>query len=442
VHSRLISSRLLRWSTSAVAAGVLVAVLPGPASAADPGALSVHVASGEQGEAPGQPDAFNDASLDGSTWTDAVVVAPQAGYATITGTQWISSDAGAGATRTGVTWFRRLFSLPPGVTTSNGQVCVHADNLAVVSFNGTTVVTQTDNTSAENFSGSPSCGDLDGLARSGLNTLLFSVDNSGGPMGLDFEADIDYLQAPGTLPELRLPEDIVVDATSPAGTSVGYGSVIAIDATGGSLIADCTPPPGLFAVGTTTVTCTATGVNGPTTGTFTITVLPFETANQPPVLSLPPNLTAHTTSLSGKRITYTATASDDSGIPPAVVCLPPSGSMFRVGVTTVTCTATDDRSLTGTGTFTVTVIGPLERACALLEQSLGSTLKSRLLATLRAAADNLHQARRYADESTIRSLAVKVKNSAGTHLRPALRGSVVRTVTRVLDRVCCLAPAQ
>jgi hypothetical protein len=53
-------------------------------------------------------------------------------------------------------------------------------------------------------------------------------------------------------------------------------------------------------------------------------------------------------------VTFEATCSDNCG-DCTVACVPPSGSFFPVGDTTVTCTATDTAGNTGTCTFTVTV---------------------------------------------------------------------------------------
>jgi lysophospholipase L1-like esterase len=48
-----------------------------------------------------------------------------------------------------------------------------------------------------------------------------------------------------------------------------------------------------------------------------------------------------------------------AGLPPTTIsCAPASGSVLPVGVTTVTCTATDHVNRTGSCTFSVTVIGP------------------------------------------------------------------------------------
>jgi hypothetical protein len=110
----------------------------------------------------------------------------------------------------------------------------------------------------------------------------------------------------------------------------------------------------VFPIGTTTVTgigCDAAG--NLATNSFTVTVEDTES----PVLRLPANLSVVAgPGQSNAVITYVAAASDNSGSAP-VVCVPPSGTAFPVGVTTVTCTATDDSGNTASGSFTVTVIG-------------------------------------------------------------------------------------
>ncbi|MEU0881739.1 VWA domain-containing protein [Lentzea sp. NPDC005914] len=57
-------------------------------------------------------------------------------------------------------------------------------------------------------------------------------------------------------------------------------------------------------------------------------------------------------------VTYRATATDSQGRPLTPACVPPSGTKFPIGVTRVTCTATDARGNTGTDTAIVTVTAP------------------------------------------------------------------------------------
>ncbi|MBM9506707.1 HYR domain-containing protein [Actinacidiphila acididurans] len=59
---------------------------------------------------------------------------------------------------------------------------------------------------------------------------------------------------------------------------------------------------------------------------------------------------------SGTRITYTATAQDAVDGPLPVTCAPPSGTLFPLGTTKVTCTATDAAGNTGSATAAFTVL--------------------------------------------------------------------------------------
>jgi len=80
------------------------------------------------------------------------------------------------------------------------------------------------------------------------------------------------------------------------------------------------------------------------------------TANAPPVITCPLNqvVKAATPGSTTVVVNYPPpVATDDCGTP-NVVCLPPSGSAFPLGTTTVTCTATDSTGNTATCSFTVT----------------------------------------------------------------------------------------
>jgi len=76
-----------------------------------------------------------------------------------------------------------------------------------------------------------------------------------------------------------------------------------------------------------------------------------------PELHLPGDMTVNATSSAGALVGYTASASDDVDANPMLACSPASGSVFAIGTTTVTCTATDSQGNSTTGTFLVTVKG-------------------------------------------------------------------------------------
>ncbi|MEO7398434.1 MAG: HYR domain-containing protein, partial [Ilumatobacteraceae bacterium] len=155
-----------------------------------------------------------------------------------------------------------------------------------------------------------------------------------------------------TAPVLVLPMVAAAEATGPAGAGVAYVAT-AIDAVDGPLTAACTPPTGsTFAIGTTTVGCSATDSAGNgASGSFDITVVD----TTPPVVTVPASLTVDADGPTGSQLDFTASASDlVSGTLPTT-CIPASGSPFPLGATTVTCSATDDAGLDGSASFVATV---------------------------------------------------------------------------------------
>jgi hypothetical protein len=109
-----------------------------------------------------------------------------------------------------------------------------------------------------------------------------------------------------------------------------------------------------FPIGKTVVTCSATDRHGNASLPASFTVEVDDTT--PPVLTLPGTITVAATSRAGASVSYTVTATDAFEPNPAISCTPPSGSVFPIGNTTVTCTATDTSGNTATGTFQVFVL--------------------------------------------------------------------------------------
>jgi hypothetical protein len=147
-------------------------------------------------------------------------------------------------------------------------------------------------------------------------------------------------------PTLIVPANITAEATGPNGRAVSF------TVTSNAPVV-CTPPSGsTFALGTTTVNCSATNTGGTTTRSFTITIV--DTTK--PDLALPGSLTVEATGPNGAVVLYSATATDlvDGNVP--VSCAPPPGSTFVLGVTFVNCSATDAHGNTATGLFDVHVV--------------------------------------------------------------------------------------
>ncbi|HET7486885.1 MAG TPA: HYR domain-containing protein [Acidimicrobiales bacterium] len=157
-----------------------------------------------------------------------------------------------------------------------------------------------------------------------------------------------------TAPVVSTPADQVAEATGPAGAAVAYPGATALDTVDGPLPATCQPPSGsVFALGATVVSChAADGAGNTGAGSFAVTVRDTTA----PVVTAPGPVTAEATGPNGAAVTYgEATGADLVDGAVAASCSTASGSVFPLGVTTVTCTATDAHGNTGSATFSVTV---------------------------------------------------------------------------------------
>jgi hypothetical protein len=148
------------------------------------------------------------------------------------------------------------------------------------------------------------------------------------------------------------------------------------------------PAGNVFPVGTTTLTYSATDAHG-NTGSATQVVTVID--NTQPVISCPANISIEPTCPTGAIATYTTpTATDNCGVQSVVrTAGPASGSVFPIGTTTVTHTATDIYGNQSSCSFTVTVLTPQAVVQNLINQvnasSLTGTQKNGLLAKLNAA---------------------------------------------------------
>ncbi|HEV8360475.1 MAG TPA: HYR domain-containing protein [Candidatus Thermoplasmatota archaeon] len=182
----------------------------------------------------------------------------------------------------------------------------------------------------------------------GLTTVACSSTDAAGNAA---SGSFDIVVVDTTAPTVVV-EDITAEASSAAGALVAF-SPTASDAVDGPLTPTCDASPGTFPLGDTTVHCTATDQDGNVGfGNFTISVVD----TTPPVLGVPADLPLEATGPGGAIGTFDALASDAVDPDPVVTCTPASGSLFALGSTEVSCTATDDdANVAGPLTFTVTV---------------------------------------------------------------------------------------
>jgi hypothetical protein len=193
----------------------------------------------------------------------------------------------------------------------------------------------------------------------GTTTVTCNATDSAGTASDTFTVTVTDT----TGPSLMLPGGIDTQATSASGANVQF-SATAHDAVDGARGVSCSPGPGLFAVGTHVVSCSASDSRGNQShGSFTIQVAAMP-VSEPPVLIVPDDMTVEATGPAGAAVSFSARATahgngqdDENGRPTHQVdttCTPPSGSVFPLGTTTVQCTASDSGGSTS-DTFDVTV---------------------------------------------------------------------------------------
>ena len=149
------------------------------------------------------------------------------------------------------------------------------------------------------------------------------------------------------------PQDVTAEATSPDGAAVTYDTPIATDNVDSQVAVSCAPPSGsLFRLGNSDVVCTAKDAAGNAADvSFRVTVQDTTA----PHVTVPGNITREAASAAPQIVTYDASASDAVTVNLPAVCSPASGSAFPLGVTAVSCRATDAAGNIGEAVFQVTI---------------------------------------------------------------------------------------
>jgi Tol biopolymer transport system component len=162
----------------------------------------------------------------------------------------------------------------------------------------------------------------------------------------------------------------------------------------------------------------------------------------PPVLTLPQfPIVVPADRPEGAVVTYVVTATDDTDPNPTVSCSPESGSVFPIGDTTVTCTATDTSGNSATGSFSVHVQGVDEQLDELrwmvdtfdMDQDVRANLQEKL-ATTRAALDG--GSTRVAC-NVLRAFVNEVHGESGAGLTVDLAAALSERATRIRSVLAC-----
>jgi len=209
-------------------------------------------------------------------------------------------------------------------------------------------------TDAVDGSGSASCSPLSGAQFPLGQTMVAcaAVDHAGNA------ATITYFKLTvrdSTAPVIAAHANLIAEAAGPAGAAVAYASPTTSDAVDGAGIASCLPASGsTFALGTSTVTCTAHDAAGNVSSATMFSISVVDTTA--PTIAPHADVSVTATGNSSAVVAYTLpTATDlvDGNV--AVTCLPASGTSFNVGTTTVNCSSTDHAGNHSASSFNVVV---------------------------------------------------------------------------------------
>jgi hypothetical protein len=214
-----------------------------------------------------------------------------------------------------------------------------------------------DDASPYNANCAPASGSTFGLAAAPTKANTTAVncsatDSAGNTANGSFNVTVQDT----TAPVITAPGGVGVEATSAFGAVATFSATTA-DAVDGAGNATCAPASGsTFALGATPVTCNATDARGNAAAPANFTVNVFDTT-APTIDAMGDVGPFEATSAAGAVATYASPATHDAvdGAGTAS-CAPPSGEMFAIGSTTVTCTASDAAHNAATPvTFKVTV---------------------------------------------------------------------------------------
>jgi RNA polymerase sigma factor (sigma-70 family) len=149
-------------------------------------------------------------------------------------------------------------------------------------------------------------------------------------------------------PVLVLPDALAVESGAPA-----RFTALARDAVDGTIAVDCSVPSGrTLPLGTTTVVCTSEDRAGNVARASFVVRVGDSTA---PTLRLPNEISVEAQG-PRTRVAYGASAREGGGRTVPIRCLPASRSLFRLGTTTVRCSAADAQGNTARGSFEIRVM--------------------------------------------------------------------------------------
>ncbi|MDA8355811.1 MAG: HYR domain-containing protein [Actinomycetota bacterium] len=170
------------------------------------------------------------------------------------------------------------------------------------------------------------------------------------------------------------------------------------------------------------------------TVSWTVTVTDADLA-----IASPGNITTPATGANGATVNYPMPTATDEGSVPPVTCSTPSGSVFPVGTTTVTCKAIslDDTNSPVATTFTVTVEGAAAQLSDLATAVQGVGPGKSLAEKVQVARSSLSAGNIRRTCSTLSAFVKEVQAQAGKKLGSSLAHQLIADAQRIQAVLSC-----
>jgi hypothetical protein len=164
----------------------------------------------------------------------------------------------------------------------------------------------------------------------------------------------------------------------------------------------------------------------------------FETVDAtPPVIAHQDDVVTDATGPGGATVAYTVTATDNVDPAPVVSCTPSSGSLFAIGTTTVSCTATDAAGNSSSATFAVTVKGAAAQLGDLAAEVVGVGPGRSLAATVSIAQFFLAHGATRATCLTLAIFELEARAQAGKKIPAAQATALIADASRIRSVLSC-----
>jgi hypothetical protein len=276
---------------------------------------------------------------------------------------------------------------------------------------------------------------VEALVLAGATVAPSSLNFGDQEAGTPGAAQDVTVSSDGTLP-------LGVTGVTVTGGAAGDFAVTADGCTGNSF------PPGDSCTVSVTFTPSAAGARSATlvvattsaAGTHTVALsgTGVITDATPPTLDLPADIVVDAVDPTGAAVSYTVTATDAESTVVSIDCSPASGSLFPIGTTTVSCTATDSRGNTSApGTFDVTVQGGAGQLDDLLADVQGVGPGRSLAAKVESARAALAAGDTAGACAALDSLLAEVRAQSDKKIPVAQAQAITADATRIKTVIGC-----